>query len=192
MAPLVSLEEARAHLRLDPVFGTSPPSHPEDALVAGLVTAATGHLDGWTGVLGRALVTQEWRAEAASHDAFGRLHIPMPVAEVSSVEVLVDGAYEAVPEAFWAWRDMGTYAVVRPREGLSWPSRDHDEAAFRLNFIAGYGEPEDVPQAIRQAALLIVGNLYEHREAAITGTIINTVPHGLDMLIAPYRVRPNG
>lgn len=190
--PLVSLDEARAHLRVDPMFGTSPPSHPEDDLIVALVEAATSHLDGWTGILGRALVTQTWRADSDCHDAFGRFRIPMPVADVTLVEILVDGAYEPVDAAFWAWRDMGSWAVVRPRDGLSWPTHDRDEAAFRITFTAGYGDATDVPQALRQAVLLMVANLYEMREADITGTIINAVPHGLDMLVAPYRVRPNG
>jgi uncharacterized phiE125 gp8 family phage protein len=55
VAPLVepiSLEQARAHLRID--------RYDEDALIASLIAAATAHLDGWSGILGRALINQTW------------------------------------------------------------------------------------------------------------------------------------
>lgn len=191
-APLLTLAEAYQHLRLDPSFGVSPEGRPDDALILSVITAATQHLDGWTGVLGRALVSQVYRAEAACPDASRRLQIPMPVASVDTVEVLRDDAYELVSANEWTWRDMGSWAVVQPRRGFSWPSHDADEAAFRITFTAGYGGPEDVPAPIRQAALLLLGAFYENREADITGTMITALPHGVDMLIAPWRVRPNG
>ena len=189
-SPLVSLAEVYSHLRLDPAG--SPPSHPDDALISGYVGAATDHLDGWTGVIGRCLVTQTWRAEAAFPDHYGRFEIPIPVADVTSVEVLRDGAYETVPGALYTFRDMSTYGIVRPRTGMSWPAYDHDEASFRITFTAGYGEPDAVPDAIKSAALMLVGALYENREAIVTGGMPQTLPGGVDALIATYRIRPNG
>jgi uncharacterized phiE125 gp8 family phage protein len=52
VAAPVSLAEAKAHLRVD--------FDDEDALISGLIDAATQHLDGWSGVLGRALMPQTW------------------------------------------------------------------------------------------------------------------------------------
>ena len=51
-AELIPLPEAKAWLRVDGME--------EDALIGGLLAAATAHLDGWTGVLGRALGEQVW------------------------------------------------------------------------------------------------------------------------------------
>ena len=49
----VSRTEAKAHLRVD---GTG-----DDDLIDGLIDAAVAHLDGYTGILGRCMVTQTWR-----------------------------------------------------------------------------------------------------------------------------------
>jgi uncharacterized phiE125 gp8 family phage protein len=187
---LVSLAQVYSHLRLDPVG--SPPSHPDDALLETYIGAAVDHLDGFSGVLGRCLVTQTWRADAAYPDYYGRFEIPMPVAGVTSVEVLKDDAYAAVSPSLYTFRSMGAYGIVRPRNGMSWPHHDHDEAAFRITFTAGYGDPEDVPSALVTAALLLVGGWYENREAIATGGFPQKLPGGVDTLIAPYRIAPNG
>src|SRR5690606_10673336 len=57
----VTLAEAKLHLRVD--------HDDEDALISNLIQAATGHLDGWTGILGHCLVEQVWRQD---HDRFAR------------------------------------------------------------------------------------------------------------------------
>ena len=188
----VTLADVYSHLRLDPAG--SPPSHPDDDLLTDLILAATQYLDGYTGVLGRCLITQEWIGAASSIGSCGYLTIPMPVADVTTVEVLVDGAYQPLSPSIWTWRDMQTYAVVRPDKGMSWPPGvDPDEAAWRVTFTAGYGATsEHVPSPLRRAALLLIGGLYENREAIVTGGNPQVLPGGVDMLIAPYRVRPNG
>lgn len=44
-----------------------------------------------------------------------------------------------------------------------------------------------VTDAIRAAALLIVGHLYAHREEVVTGTIATRMPLGAVSLLRPYR-----
>ncbi len=184
----VSLAEAWAHLRLDP--SGSPLAHPEDALINLQLAAATDHLDGWAGVLGRCMITQTWCAEFARPGEFGQFKIEMPVASIVSVEKLVDGAYETVPPSDYALRQRDTEAFVRAR--LSWGRFDADEAAFRVTFTAGYGpDPADVPAPLRCAILLMLGELFENREAIVTGGTVQKIP-AFDTLIAPYRIRPNG
>src|SRR5690606_14090696 len=51
----VSLDEAKAQLAVE--------HGDDDALILGYIAAAVDHLDGWSGILGRALVEQEWRQD---------------------------------------------------------------------------------------------------------------------------------
>lgn len=47
-----------------------------------------------------------------------------------------------------------------------------------------------INQPIRMAMLLMVGQLYENREASITGTIISEVPLAYSYLLERYRIIP--
>jgi uncharacterized phiE125 gp8 family phage protein len=56
-----------------------------------------------------------------------------------------------------------------------------------VRFVAGYGDAATVPDEIRWAMLLIIGELYERREDALAGAVINTVPISAEYLLRPYR-----
>ena len=55
--PIVELNDAKAHLRVD--------HDHEDALIQTYLDAATAWVDGFDGVLGRCVMPQTWRASAA-------------------------------------------------------------------------------------------------------------------------------
>ncbi|MBE3637469.1 head-tail connector protein [Mangrovicoccus algicola] len=65
----VSVAEARIHCRLDPNDAS------EDVLIDGYLLAAIGHLDGWSGLLGRCIMEQTWRVAAPGP---GWHVLPMP------------------------------------------------------------------------------------------------------------------
>lgn len=74
VAPVVSLADMKAHLRIN--FAD------DDAQVTAIEQAAVAHLDGWRGVLGRCLMSQTWRQD---FDTWGKLRIAMP--DASSIVV---------------------------------------------------------------------------------------------------------
>ncbi len=179
----VSLEEAKAHLRVE--------HNDDDALIISLVMSATAHLDGWTGILGRCLVDQTWRQ---AFDGFARcLRLPLgPVIGVESVTWRNSAGQMATvsPSDYRVLTDgLGSY--VRFRSVFQAPTDLNEVEAVTLTYRAGY-ETDDgevtVPHAIRQAMLLLVGHWYEHRETVVTGTIATNLPQAVDALLAPYRV----
>lgn len=167
-ASAVPLVEAKAHLRVD---------HDEDdALIAGLVDAATGHLDGWTGVLGRALMPQVWEMTL---DRFPRSEIRLPLGPVASiVSISYDDSagVEQVVESDQYRVDARGWPA--PVSGAAWPST---AGAVRVRWTAGTGCPAPVKHAI----LLLVGHWYAAREAA--GAALAEMPFGVAALIAPWR-----
>ena len=74
--------------------------------------------------------------------------------------------------------------------GETWPSTTLRPAnGVCVSFIAGYGAASTVPRAIKQAMLLIIGHLYENREAiAVSGAIPKELPLAVDALLMPYRI----
>ena len=173
----VSLIEAKAHLRVE--------VDAEDALITSLVQAATDHLDGYTGLLGRALVTQTWRQDF--NDFTCKMRLPVkPVASIASVtyydgenqqQTLSTDSYELLTDA------GGPYIARKADE--AWPSTKNRAAAVSVTFVAG-SSAADVPAPIKAAILLLVGHLYHNREA-VSSVDLTAVPMAVDALIAPYR-----
>ncbi len=175
----VTLAEVRAHCRVD--------GDEEDALLSGLVLAAVSHLDGWSGILGRCLISQTWRQ---TFDAFGVLRLPLPAEAVTAV-TYVDPAGEArtLAPADYLLRQFPGGSAVEPSPGASWPSAAARAECIAVTFVAGYGPaPSDVPAAIRQAILMLAAHWYENREAAVVGTITTDLPFAVSALIGPHRL----
>ena len=189
----VSLVEAKAHLRVD--FSD------DDTLIEGLIKAATDHLDGWTGILGRCLVEQTWAETLDSGSCALGLG---PVIEIVSVEA---GGETVDPSLYGLRTDAGGRSYVDC--AISGP--------VTVTYTAGYatipevpevpavepgeGDPPDppgspavpatpaqstVPAALKAAILLLVGHWYHNREAVVSGST-GELPLAVASLIAPYR-----
>lgn len=181
----VTLAEAKLHLRVD--------HNDEDTLILGLIRAATEHLDGWTGILGRCLVEQVWRQD---HDRFARqMSIPLgPVIAVQSITWRDPaGQLGTVPSGSYDLRiDETGNAVIRFDADYVFPTNLHESRAVAINFKAGYeanpGPPatSTVPDPLKVAILLLVGHWYKNREA-VSATGMASLPFAVEALIAPYR-----
>lgn len=172
--PIVTLQQAKAHLAVE---------HDEhDDLIAGLVAAATQHLDGPEGWLGRALGLQTLEVSA---DRLPAAFLPLPyppLREVLAVECREGDAWAALDPATW---ELDPAGLMR-RSGASWPSVAFGPGVVCVRFKAGY-DPGQVPQPILQAILLTVGHFYRHR-SAVAETTLEELPMGVQYLLAPFRV----
>lgn len=174
----VSLSEAKEFLRVD--FAD------EDALIESLIDAATDYVDGWTGVLGRALMSQTWEL---SLDAFpnGAINMPLgPVRQVVSVSyVAPNGSTLTVNSADYTTDLNPVEGWVIPKES-GWPATMKTANAVTVRWVAGYANAASVPAAIRQAILLLVGHWYQNRELTAAGGR-QALPFTVTALLAPYK-----
>lgn len=176
----ITVEEARQQAEFD--------SDHRDDLIQSYIEAAVDLLDGPTGMLGRAIVTQTWRLELAAWPAC--LVLPVePVQSVSvsyinaaGVTVAVDGSAHylrqstsAAPELHWAagW--------TNPPLSASAPY------PVKLDIVAGFGDAGNCPAAIRQAMRMIVAHWVDVRSTVNIGNIVNEVPMAASALLARYR-----
>jgi uncharacterized phiE125 gp8 family phage protein len=156
-------------------------------MIAAYAAAAETHLDGWSGVLGRALVTQVWRWSFSDwQDGMIRIGLP-PIQSVVVQYTDAAGATQtlAADQYHLVTDDLGPAIVAA--DGVSWPELAARPDAVRISATCGYGDPASVPWGIRAAALLIMAGLYENREAQVLGVSVAENP-ATAMLIAPYRL----
>ena len=174
---VVTLAEAKAHVRYD--------DSDQDAYITALVAAAVGYLDGWTGVLGRALLTQEWRQDFRGFSE--RLRLPMIATSVVSV---TNGGDTVADTVYVLRRDhLGSYVTLKTDQ--SWPSVATGDAPVSVTFECGYGAAADVPAPIKQWILLTVGDWFRNRETGAVGAKAGEIPMsaGARALLAAYSMR---
>lgn len=174
----LSLGAARAHLRVD--------HFDEDAVIASFILAARQHIENTTGL---ALCTTGYTLTLDDFPAGEIITLPRePVQSVTAVRYYNDaGTLVEWSAAEWEADLYSLPPRLRPRDGYTWPTAKDRLGAVQVEFVAGFGGPEMVPQAIVQAMRVLVGHFYEHREVAVTGTIVAPLPFAVDALLAPYR-----
>lgn len=177
----VTLTEAKTHLRVD--------SSDEDAYISALITAAREIVERIH--LWRALITQTWEYVLDDWPDEDVIKIPYPPLQsiVSITYTDEDGNDHTLSTDVYAVDTYSEPGRVVLKPGQTWPTADLWPAgAIRIQFVAGYGDnASDIPQPIRQAILLLVGHLYENREA--TGKAAQEIPLGISAMMAGYQAK---
>jgi uncharacterized phiE125 gp8 family phage protein len=59
-----------------------------------------------------------------------------------------------------------------------------------VKYSVGYGElSSDVPEGIKQAVLITIGNWYENRQTVITGRTATELPLSSQYLLEQYKIQ---
>ncbi|MFC3097373.1 head-tail connector protein [Alteraurantiacibacter palmitatis] len=179
---LLTLAEVKQFLRLE-LDETE-----EDELLTALIGTATEYLDGWRGVLGQALLVQEWAMKLADFPAERFIRLPLgPLIELVGVSCFDPAGQQSVLSGLESWTDdLGP--VIGLAEGQSWPATATRPDAVTVTWRCGFGEGADaVPAGIRTAAKLMIGQWFANREAVNVGNIVTEMPLGAQVLLAPHR-----
>jgi uncharacterized phiE125 gp8 family phage protein len=180
----VSLADAKHHLRVDITE--------DDDYIRGLVTGVRLHVE--RVILQRALITQTWDLYLDAFPA-GDLELPYPpVQSVTHVKYTAEGEAQAtVSSDDYLVDTYSTPGKIRLQSTAVWPGDTLIEVnGVVVRFIAGYGDDDtDVPMTIRQAILLLVGDLYENRENTLIGVpgSLQVLPFAAQALLANERAK---
>ncbi|KPH66897.1 head-tail connector protein [Novosphingobium sp. ST904] len=173
-APVVTLDEAKSHLRVR--------HNDEDALIEAYVTAATAHIDGPAGWLGRSIGEQvlEARFSLIFEGNANEIRLPFgPVVEL--VGVRYRDYDETEQDADLADFELAGDTLRRPGRPSLWEGGSLRDEAATVQYRTGYAEP---PAPIRAAILMMVGDLYANRETVAIGASAAAIP----MSTAPARL----
>lgn len=173
----LTLAEAKAHLKVR--------HDAEDDLITGGIVAARQYLESQWGL---AIITQTWKVLLDEWPASGVLLRPYPVASLASVGVWTGSAFTD--------QDLASYQLIEGRpawvileNGAVSPSRTRQ--GIKVQFVAGFGDADAVPETIKRAMLLLVAHWYRNREASIsakTGFGVSAdLTRGVEDLMASFR-----
>lgn len=176
----VSLAEAKLHLRVD--------ASDDDTLIAAIVDAATVYCEN---IARRSFVTQTIDVAYDAWPSADGFYLPrIPVQSVTSITYTdEDGSASTVSSNDYI---VDTYnGRIALKASATWPSVTLQKInGVVIRYVAGYGAANDVPEQIKQAIKLVIGDWYEVRENMITGTITSTVDFGVRALIQSVRNYP--
>lgn len=118
-----------------------------------------------------------WREEGIMR--FDSLYLPLPpLATVTTVKY-IDGAGN---QQTWS-QDAAGYTVeapsgadaargrVYPSFGQTWPDLQARPAAVEIEYVAGYGDADAVPEQLREGIKRYTAELYERREEGVMGAL---------------------
>lgn len=173
----ITVEDLKAHLRVD--------SADEDVLIEIYAGAATAQLDGYHGILGRALVTQTWRQD---FDSFDDLRLPLgPVSSVTHVKYYDgDNALQTLSSSVYRLLTDESGGYLELVSGEAWPSIYTRDDAVQVTFVAGVAV-DQIPSDIRAAIMLMAADLYANRETVGEGLSMVPMSMTVDRLIARHR-----
>lgn len=167
----ITLDEAKNHLKVD--------SADDNTLIGNLITTARELAERETK---RAFITQTWQLifDLAPH----MIEIPKPpLQSIESITIIdTDGDETQIDEDDYVVdASENSPGRVTPDLGLVWPYH-RGFASFIVEFKCGYGtKTTDVPTALRQGILQLIGYLYENR-----GTV--EIPKSLKSMFFPYKI----
>ena len=189
----ITLEDARLHLRVD-VYGSPPESADDDWITDNGVPAAREYCERW---LGRSLAprtlelaTNAFPVVAVDHTVGACFVLPFgPVQSVTSVIYTdSDGVEQTLDPATYELDDYANPTRLGLAYGATWPSARSSRNSVRVRYVAGYAATIEspllpvLPRQARAAMLLMLGHLYENREATGTDKLLE-LPLGVQSLL---------
>lgn len=204
----LSLTEAKDHLRVD--FST------DDTYITTLIPAARQYVEAicWRGLLTQTveLTLAGFTSHRHSHTYGGsflppyggyfpfelhphNLHhgIELPGGQAAALDedaityIDSNGAQQTLDPSVYSFDNVSVPAKLHLAYGKSYPNTRPQWNAVSITYDVGWATPDDVPSPIKQAMLLLVSQMYEHRTPEVAG-VLSAVQFTIDNLLQPYRL----
>ena len=195
--PINSTAECKAHLRIEITD--------DDTYIAALALAAKQTIESYCNIFILHTVCKQWcdtwvDTKRLYHGSVKNRKIVNGADYLSVTDIQYYDSDNALQS--WASSEYIVDSVSMPaRIGLSPDSAGYPNIANRLNAIivnytVGATEEDDdypnIPEALKQAGLILVGQWYENRQEAVVGRSVGIIPLTARYLMNPYRVQTLG
>lgn len=144
----------------------------------------------------RALVTQtlQYTLEQFQYQGhYGQWQgIPLPRTPVQSITQITyldsQAARQVVDTDVYELHGDDQQACVSLAYDQTWPSAMVRPQSIQIDFVAGYGSIDAIPELIKQAILIRCGDRLEHRESELVGVSINKIkPNVFEYMLETFR-----
>ncbi len=177
MAEPLTTAEAKAHLRVT--------DSSEDSLIASYIVAAREWIENYTGFI---LINGEVVDAFAAWGSFLTLrHQPITFNEMTDpiTVTYIDINGDEVEYADKVIRDQRYPWQIWPASGSVFPTLGTN-GTITVTYTAGYASAADVPQALKQAMLLLIGHWFSMR-SAVGEVVLMEPPFAVTSLCRPFR-----
>jgi len=191
----VTVDEAKLFLRVD--FSD------DDALIDAYLVTARQYAEMATG---RQLITATWKYVLDAFPGPSLMGVPFghpftlpghailipksPVQSVTSIQYLdMSATWQTMPATDYVVENAGDLCRITPVFGKIWQPTLPQVGAVQVTFVAGYGDPSDVPEGIKTWIKLRTSTMYANREevAVLPRGKVELLPF-VDGLLDPYKV----
>jgi uncharacterized phiE125 gp8 family phage protein len=160
----------------------------DDTYLSSLITTAREICEEYQG---RAYITRTYELTLDEWPDDDEIELPMPPALTitSIVSTLSDGTASTWSATEYQLDTTGFVGRLSPAYGYQWPSDNLRElAGIKITYTAGYGAlASTVPNRIKHAIMMLVGELYENREDTDIKDSF-TMPWGVKALLSLDKV----
>lgn len=183
----LSLDDVKEHLRVD--------HDASDGLIQSLIYAATAQVENITN---RKMVTQTWKAYA---DEWPTAFFTLPYGNLQAVTsvsyTLEDGTVNTLDISRYIVDSASDPGRLLLSPNQDWPTDTlYPSNPIEIEFTCGYGSSGniDVPEPIMIASMVLIGDMYAHRESRVIGPNFKytEVPGYITSMIQSYRLFNRG
>jgi uncharacterized phiE125 gp8 family phage protein len=176
----VTVAEAKLHSRID--------GNTDDAVITSQLLAAREYIEA---LIKGPLMQRSYRLRLDRFPSGNTLMVPgFPVVSVTAIRY-IDGAgtQQTMSNALYALNaDQSPCRIALNRSANAWPTVYNMEGVWsvEVEYIAGYANAAAVPQALKQAMLLVFGHWFDNARETASPENLREVPHAVDTLCKTF------
>jgi len=174
----VSLTEAKSHLKVD--------TSADDTYIESIIKAATQLSEEYTNRFFIDTVIEQYASSFVELQTLFKSKVSV----ISFVKYYdSSNSLETLSASVYDEQLRYEPSQIQLADGQSFPTITKRNDAVRVRYTVGYGAASDVPEIIKQAILLTIGNFYQNRNSVVIGRIATELPQNVKWLLDTYKVQ---
>jgi len=175
----VTLTEAKSHLKVDTTA--------DDTYITSIIKAATQLSEEYTNRFFIDTVIEQYASSFADLQTLFKSKVSA-VAYVKYYDS--DNSLQTLSASVYDTQLNYEPSQIQLTDGQSFPTITKRNDAVVARYTVGYGSSaSDVPEIIKQAILLTIGNFYQNRNSVVIGRIATELPQNSKWLLDTYKVQ---